>query len=293
VAQGCAPAATRRARPTRFGRERLALHLARRPVDHGLMPIVRVCPTIGLLFALMIPSVASAQDSDTQPPPPPPPPAVRAWTGAASVGLALTRGNSDSLTGHAGLDLTHDRKRGNVLKVKGLHLRGEQEGSATLNRTTAEVRDEHTFSPHAFAFGQVGYLHDTFKLIDYLVAPTMGIGWKAVDTDRTKFGIDAGAGVVWEKNPGADARSSGAVSAAEKIEHKLTATATLRHSTTALWKLDDLADGLYTFSGAIATRISERFSLSVEFVDTFKSRPPTEATRRNDLSIVTALTATY
>jgi hypothetical protein len=28
-------------------------------------------------------------------------------------------------------------------------------------------------------------------------------------------------------------------------------------------------------------------------VDTFKNRPPTEDTKRNDLSIVTALTATY
>lgn len=257
------------------------------------MSVVRFCLTVGLLFALIPSSFAVAQESDTQPPPPPPPPAVKAWAGSGTIGLALTSGNSDALTGQLGFDLTHDRKTGNVMKLKGLHLRGEQDGSPTLNRTTMEFRDQHTFSPRAFGFGQVGYLHDTFKLIDYLVAPTVGVGWKAIDTERTKFNVDTGAGIVWEKNRDGDARSNGAVSATQRIEHNLTTTATFRQSTTALWKLSNLADGLYTFSAAIGTRISERLSLSVELVDTFKNRPPTEATKRNDVSIVTALTATY
>jgi putative salt-induced outer membrane protein YdiY len=273
--------------------ERLALRRPCGPVDHGGMSVVRMCLTVGLLFVLIPSSFVVAQESDTQPPPPPPPPPVKAWTGTGSIGLALTSGNSDALTGQLGFDLTHDRRAGNVLKLKGLHLRGEQDGSPTLNRTTLEFRDEHTFSPRAFAFGQVGYLHDTFKLIDYLVAPTVGVGWKLVETSQTTFNVDTGAGVVWEKNRDGDVRSSGALSAMEKIEHKLTSTSTIRHATTALWKLNNLADGLYTFSAAISTRISQRFSLSVEMVDTFKNRPPTEATKRNDVSLVTALTATY
>jgi hypothetical protein len=119
------------------------------------------------------------------------------------------------------------------------------------------------------------------------------MGWKAIDSERTKFNLDAGAGVVWEKNRDAGPRSSGALSATQRLERKLTETSTFRQSTTALWKLNNLADGLYTFSAAIGTRISERLSLSVELVDTFKNRPPTQATKRNDVSIVTALTATY
>lgn len=257
------------------------------------MPIVRVSLMVGLLCALTAPPFAAAQESDTKPPAPPPPPPVKPLTATGSIGLALSRGNSESLTGHLGFEATLDRKTGNVFRVKGLHLRGEQDGSATLNRTTFEVRDEHRFSDRVFAFGQVGYLHDTFKLIDYLVAPTIGIGWRAVENPRTTFNLDGGAGVVWEKNRDTEVRTNGAISASEKLEHKLTDTATVRQSTTALWKANNLADGLYTFSAAIATRISARLSLSVELVDTFKNRPPTEATKRNDLSIVTALTATY
>jgi hypothetical protein len=45
-------------------------------------------------------------------------------------------------------------------------------------------------------------------LIDYLVAPTAGVGYKVVDTAITKFSTDAGLGVVWGKNPDLDVRTS-------------------------------------------------------------------------------------
>ena len=37
-----------------------------------------------------------------------------------------------------------------------------------------------------------GALKDRFKNIDYLLAPTGGFGFKAINTDRTKLGIDGG-----------------------------------------------------------------------------------------------------
>jgi hypothetical protein len=37
-----------------------------------------------------------------------------------------------------------------------------------------------------------------------------GIGYKVADSDELKFSVDAGAGVVIEKNPGLDARTNGA-----------------------------------------------------------------------------------
>ena len=81
-------------------------------------------------------------------------------------------------------------------------------------------------------YGQLEYLRDTFKLIDYLVAPTAGVGYKVVSTTATKFSTDAGPGVVWERNPGVDLRDRMALTAGEKLEHALTATATLKHAAT-------------------------------------------------------------
>jgi hypothetical protein len=105
--------------------------------------------------------------------------------------------------------------------------------------------------------------------------------------------VDGGAGTVSEKNPGTDLRTSAALTAGEKLTLELTPTASIKHATTALWKANDFSDALYTASVGLATRISERLQLSIDLLDTFKSRPPTSATKKNDVAFVTAISAKF
>jgi hypothetical protein len=83
------------------------------------------------------------------------------------------------------------------------------------------------------------------------------------------------------------------VTAGEKLQLQLTPTAALKHSATGLWNATEFSDGLYTFSIGLATKISERVQLSIDLLDTFKNRPPTAAIKKNDVAIVTAITAKY
>jgi putative salt-induced outer membrane protein YdiY len=231
-------------------------------------------------------SVALAQAPAAAPPP-------KTWTGTAGVGVSLTSGNSDTMNYNLAFDVTRTPKARNVMKWTGLYLRGDQNDVVVVNRTSLGFRDEYILSTRTFLFGQIDYLRDTFKLIDYLVAPAAGVGFKVVDSDATKFSVDVGAGSVSEKNPGVDARTSAAITGGEKVVLQLTPTAAIKHATTGLWKADDLEDGLYTFSVGLATRISERLQLSIDLLDTFKNRPPTPATKKNDVAVVTAITATF
>jgi putative salt-induced outer membrane protein YdiY len=192
-----------------------------------------------------------------------------------------------------GFDVTRTPKARNVMKWAGLYLRGDQNSKVVVNRTSLGYRDEYTLSGRTFAFGQVDYLRDTFKLIDYLVAPTAGIGFKVVNTDAHKFSVDAGGGSISEKNPGRDVRTSGAVTAGETLALQLSKTATLKHATTGLWKANDFQDGLYTFSVGLATAVSDRIQLSIDLLDTYKNRPPTAATKKNDSALVTAITTKF
>jgi putative salt-induced outer membrane protein YdiY len=230
-----------------------------------------------------------------QPPPPPPPPAEPPgiWTGSTGAGMSLTNGNSDTVNYSLAFDITRDAKTRHVLKWTGLYLRGEREGELTVNRTSLGFRDQYAIRTRTFVYGQLDYLRDTFKLIDYLVAPTVGIGYKFIDTEATKFSADVGGGVVWEKNPDLDLQTDGAVTAGEKLQHQLTETTTLKHATTALWKADDFADGLYTVAVGVAVRMSQNLQLMVDLLDTFKNRPPTAATEKNDVALVVAVTLKY
>jgi putative salt-induced outer membrane protein len=235
--------------------------------------------------------IGAAQAARAQAPAPAGPPPT--WTGSAGVGIALTSGNSDTMNYNLGFDVTRTPKARNVMKWTGLYLRGDQNDVVVVNRTSLAFRDEFTYSGRTFFFGQVDYLRDTFKLIDYLVAPTAGVGYKIIDTDPARFSVDGGAGTISEKNPGLDVRTSAALTASEKLQLQMTPTALFKHAITGLWKADDLEDGLYTFSIGLATQISPRVLLSVDLLDTFKNKPPTVATKKNDVALVTAITAKF
>lgn len=232
-----------------------------------------------------VPVMAQEPSAPAAPPP--------TWTGTAGAGLSFTSGNSDTTTFSVAFDITRDPKVRNVVKMTGLYLRGSQNSEATVNRTSLGFRDEYSMNARLFLFGQVDYLRDTFKLIDYLLAPTAGLGYAVVSTDAMKFSVDVGAGGVWEKNPGGDVSASGAVTVGESLEIQVTEAATIKHAVTALLKTTDFGDGLYTFSVGLGTKVSERVQLSVDVLSTYKSRPPTADTKKNDVAFVTSLAAKF
>jgi putative salt-induced outer membrane protein YdiY len=217
------------------------------------------------------------------------PPEPKIWTVAASAGLALTSGNTDTSTVNAAYDLTYDPQTKNVVKSDGLLIRGKTEDVVSANRLGLRIRDEYKISTRAFVFGQNQYLKDEFKSIDYLLAPTGGVGYRLFDTMRTKLTVDGGLGGVWEKNPGFDTRSSAAVIVNEKLAQTLTSTTTLAEAFSGLWKTQDWQDVLYTFGVGVAAAMSTRTQLKVEVLDTYKNRPPLPTVQKNDVAVLMAV----
>src|SRR5258706_7120274 len=170
---------------------------------------------------------AGAQAAAPAAPPPPPP-----WTGSAGFGLALNRGNTATTNLNASFDAAHDPKTHSVWKFKGLYLRGTNNGTLALDRLQLEGRNERTLTERVYAFGQLQFLEDQFKAIDYLVAPGGGVGYKVVSTPVTTFNVDGGLGVKLEKNTTLERngdmavnvsrrRTDTVVTASDKLEHKL------------------------------------------------------------------------
>ena len=229
--------------------------------------------------------VCSPRPGFAQDPPPPP----KIWTVTASAGLALTSGNSDTSTVNLAYDLTYDPQTKNVVKSDGLFLRGETEGELSAHRTGLNIRDEYKLTPRLFVFGQNQYLKDEFKDIEYLLAPTGGLGYKLIDTPETKLGIDGSAGVVWEKNTGLDVATSGALAAGQKLQQQLTETTTLTQAFAGLWKTEDFEDALFTLGVSIAASMSTRTQLKIEALDTYKNKPPLPTIQANDVAVLMSI----
>jgi putative salt-induced outer membrane protein YdiY len=173
-----------------------------------------------------------------------------------------------------------------VVKSDLLFLRGKKGEDLTVNRLGFNARDQYQLTSRTFAYGQLQYLHDTFKDIDYLVAPTAGVGYKLVDVPSTALTVDGGLGGVWEKNPGFDSKKSGAVTASEHLVHKLSDTANVSQQLVGLWKTSDFGDALYTFGATLAANLTSKSQVKIDLLDSYKAKPPTAAVKSNDVAIV-------
>jgi len=243
---------------------------------------VRVVTATALVVLVVVCSPRPVFAQDPAPPP-------KIWTVTASAGLALTSGNSDTSTVNLAYDLTYDPHTKNVVKSDGLFLRGETEGELSAHRTGLNVRDEYKLTDRIFVFGQNQYLKDEFKDIEYLIAPTGGIGYKLIDTPETKLAVDGSAGVVWEKNTGLDVATSGALAVGQKLQHQLTGNTVFTEAFAGLWKTDDFEDALFTLGVSIAASMSTRTQLKIEALDTYKNKPPLPTIQANDVAVLMSL----
>ena len=235
---------------------------------------MQITPPLVVLTLLATPALAQ-----TDPPKPPP-----GWAGSASAGFAMTAGNNDTSTVNAAYDLKRDTGSPYLFKSAGLLLYGKTEEVKTSDRLSLDGRVERKLSERTLIFGQTQYLRDEFKAIDYLVSPTAGINRILIKNDRTELNADVGVGAVWEQNPGLELQTDGAVSAGEKFTHKITTTTELTQKVAALWKMDDFGDALYVFGAGLAASVTGGTQIKIEFLDTYKAKPPLPGVQKNDIA---------
>lgn len=243
---------------------------------------------LALTVVLLLAGTARAQEPLCPCPPPSPPPP--AWKGSLGGGLSLTGGNSETNSYNLDFALKHDPKQKSIFKIDGSYLRTDTDGEATVDRTGLGARYEYALKGggRLFAFGEIRYLRDVLKDVDYLITPTLGIGYRLVDHDDLKLGVDGGVGLAFEKLAGIDATTSGAVNAGESLVWKLSGSASIVHTARGLWKMDDFGDAYYHLEVGILASLTSRFDLKLSFADDYKSKPPADK-KKNDTAVLATI----
>ena len=213
---------------------------------------------------------------------------VDPWASSIGAGVAVTSGNSDTMNINLSASTLWDPKTARLFKAEALYLLGENEGEKTVDKSTALARYEQLFEERAFWFGEVQYLRDPFKDINYLVSPLAGAGYHVIRTDTRKLTLDGALGAVVEDNDFAGRKTSGAVKAGQTFEWAISPVSKVTQKLTGLWKTDDFADALYHFDAGLATTIAARLELKLSYVYDYKADPPPDI-EKGDSSLFAAL----
>ena len=206
------------------------------------------------------------------------------WVGSFGAGLAITSGNTNTSNWNLSFKAKRERPTGLILNADGLVIRGKKNGRPSLDNTVLNSRAELRFADKSYVFGQMAYLRDTFKSIEYFFAPTAGLSYRFYNTADGSFSVNASAGASWESNPGKPVKRKSAVAFGQRFTRALSKTATLTQGFAGNVVANDVGDGLYSTSVGVAASVTNRTQMKVEVLNTYRTTPPLSTIERSDLS---------
>jgi putative salt-induced outer membrane protein len=144
--------------------------------------------TIATTLLSLAPALGALADDAPAPPPP-----QHEFIGKGQFGFLESRGNSDSTSLNANLDIMrYDGDWKNELYFSALY--GKSAGIVSAERWEFRQQTDYNFTPAWFAFGGLHFEHDLFDGFVYQASLTGGVGYKVLDTVSDKLAVQVGAG---------------------------------------------------------------------------------------------------
>jgi putative salt-induced outer membrane protein YdiY len=211
---------------------------------------------------------------------------VPQWDVSVALGLTATKGNSDtvqvSLTGRA------DKKWDNNelhLGIDGTY--GEQNDVKNNESIGAFAQLNHLLTERWYVYGRVEALHDAIADIEYRVALSPGIGYYIIKDAQTSLSVEAGPGVIFEKQ-GPDDHQYFTARIAEKFEHKFNDRVRIWESVEFLPQVDHVENYIINAEAGIESALSKAWALRLVLLDTYDHEPAPGRTE-NDFKVIAAV----
>jgi len=151
-------------------------------------------------------------------------PAHAQWKAKGELGASIAGGNSENESVNAALEVTYTRdKWEHVAGFAGNY--GNDGADSTAQRWEVRGQSNYTFNEKAYAFGAVRYEDDRFSSFEYQASLSTGLGYKFIDTQRTKFWIQGGPGYRYARIRETGETDDGVIFRGDlDFEHQLTET---------------------------------------------------------------------
>jgi putative salt-induced outer membrane protein len=119
--------------------------------------------------------------------------ALAEWKGKGELGLVLARGNTETETLNAKVDMTSESDPWKHL-VGFSALHSTSANVLTGDRYELHGQSDYKLSERTYALGSLRYDDDQFSPYTYQAIASLGLGYKFFNTDTTKLATEAGVG---------------------------------------------------------------------------------------------------
>jgi putative salt-induced outer membrane protein YdiY len=209
------------------------------------------------------------------------------WASSASLGLTLTRGNSDTtlLT----VNVLTDRKDNTNEWSFGVDATyGNDHGVENAESLHGFGQWNHLFSEKLFGYVRAEGLHDGIAGIKYRATVGPGAGYYFLKETNTTFAVEAGAAEVFERL-GTNDSSYTTLRLAERFEHKFDGHgARVWESVEFLPQADEFNNYIINAEVGVAASLAKNLSLQTYLDDSYANEPA-PGRLKNDAKLVSAI----
>lgn len=221
-------------------------------------------------------------------------PDTNRWESVASLGVTLTRGNSETFLGTIGFN--SQRKWAHDEALLGANAgygentvkdpaTGDKDTTTTDKYAKGFGQYNHLFSPHVYGGLRLDAQYDAVAGVDYRVTLSPLLGYYLIKKPDTLLGFEIGPGFVAENLSDEEADQYITLRLAQRFEHKFSDKGKVWESAEYLPRFQDFGD--YVLNGEIgaSAAITKTIELRIVLQDTYRSEPPA-GRDNNDLKII-------
>lgn len=212
------------------------------------------------------------------------------WESTAAMGLTLNRGNSDKTGLKLDWNSEFSDEQRELIWETGYHF-ADDAGQTSTDRLHARLQGNRQLEGPVFFGASFVFLRDDLADIDYRISPSILLGRRIIDTERTRLVVEAGPTMTIEQTGDASDRYP-SVMVGERFKHRLNDKVSLKQSVVATSGFDQ--PERYTLSSRLAldTKLNSHLCWRVELESKYENLP-VQGRDHHDLLLTSAVAWTF
>ncbi len=223
-------------------------------------------------------------------------PAEPRWEGDLALGLSLSKGNTDatSFSFTFSADGPINTAKTMIWKNKGVLLFSQTNGETSSESLLANSRINWQLNGRLFTYFEFQGQRDRFKNFGYRFLPSLGFGYKFLDTESVVLGLDAGLSQVFTKyyDTGVTENYTG-LKGGQQFNWKLSETAEIIEVLEVNADITRLSDFFFRLEMNLITAITQSWSVKLTFVDSYVNRPVGTGIKKNDITFIAGISRKF
>jgi putative salt-induced outer membrane protein YdiY len=225
----------------------------------------------------------------------------KGWETVGSVGVTLTRGNSETFMATFGINSTRKWSKDEILLGASAGY-GEtatqrpppqsDDHTKTAQFAKAFAQWNHLFTERLYGGVRADGLYDEIAGVDYRATVGPMVGYYVIKNPTTFLAFEAGPSAVFERLAGEDSDIYFILRFADRFEHKFTERTKIWQTAEYMPQVDRFSNYIVTFEAGISSAINSHLDLRVVFTDIYRNEPPA-GRKNNDIKLVAGVGYTF